>query len=131
MRRAQDRKLVTCINVPDEFAMLACLNFAGLRQCTISLAFSSSLTRYSPDDHKTMVELAAGATLSVAYSPGLFRRIFPDALAEKRNTIVFVVCGGFKITLADLNSYQTHLEACRSKEFDMWIDNFHFRTRTE
>jgi L-serine/L-threonine ammonia-lyase len=78
-----------------------------------------------------MVELAAGATLSVAYSMDLFSRVFNDISSEKRRTIVFVVCGGFKITLADLNSYQTHLEARRAEEFLMWIDECHFKTRVE
>jgi len=110
-RRVQDRRLVTCVQIPDELAMLACLNFA--------------------DEHKTMVELAAGATLSVAYSVDLFSKIFTDIPSEKRRTIVFVVCGGFKITLADLNSYQTHLKARRAEEFLMWIDECHFKTRVE
>ena len=78
-----------------------------------------------------MVELAAGATLSVAYSSGLFRKIFPRTLFEKRNTIIFVVCGGFKITLADLNSYQTVIEARRLDEFQLWIDEFCYRARME
>jgi len=78
-----------------------------------------------------MVELAAGATLSVAYSVDLFSKIFTNIPSEKRRTIVFVVCGGFKITLADLNSYQAHLEARRVEEFLLWIDECHFKTRVE
>lgn len=90
-----------------------------------------SLTLCSPDDHKTVVELAAGATLSAAYFPGLFHQIFPEVLPKKRSTIVFIVCGGFKITLADLSSYQTHLETRRAEEFDVWVNDFHFKTRME
>ena len=123
---------MTCVQIPDELAMLACLNFAGvLKRNPHQLLEPASLTRRALDEHKTMVELAAGATLSVAYSVDLFSKIFTDIPSEKRRTIVFVVCGGFKITLADLNSYRTHLEAHQAEEFLMWIDECHFRTRVE
>ena len=56
------------------------------------------------EDHKILVELACSATLSAAYSPELFRKIVPQA--DKRTTIVFIVCGGFKISLADLEEYK-------------------------
>ncbi len=56
------------------------------------------------EDHKILVELACAATLSPAYSPALFRKLVPQT--DKRATVVFVVCGGFKISLADLEEYK-------------------------
>lgn len=33
-RRSQDRSLFTCVNIPDEIAMMGCLGFAGLCKMT-------------------------------------------------------------------------------------------------
>ena len=66
------------------------------------------------DDHKLLVELAASTTLSPAYSPILFDGIFKDTMKPtsdgRRRSIVFLVCGGFKISLAEMESYRVHLQ---------------------
>ncbi|KAI0693711.1 tryptophan synthase beta subunit-like PLP-dependent enzyme [Cytidiella melzeri] len=80
---------IECVCVSDEMAMQTALRFA--------------------DDHKILVELACATTLTSAYSPGLFDRLVPSQPAMKR-TVVFIVCGGFKVSLRELGGYRTILE---------------------
>jgi L-serine/L-threonine ammonia-lyase len=47
------------------------------------------------------VELACGAALSVAYTPGLLEKIIPRA-----KTVVFIVCGGAKVSIEEISQYQ-------------------------
>ncbi|KAI0253969.1 tryptophan synthase beta subunit-like PLP-dependent enzyme [Lactifluus subvellereus] len=75
---------VKCVTVPDEMTM----QLAG--------AFA--------DDHKFLVELACSATLVPAYKRELLARLVPPSVGE-RKTLVFVVCGGFKISQQDLVEY--------------------------
>ena len=56
------------------------------------------------DDHKFLVELACSATLVPAYKRELVTRLVSPTGAEKK-TIVFIVCGGFKISQQDLVEY--------------------------
>ena len=66
---------------------------------------------YAPaDDHKILVELACSTTLAPAYSPELFARLVPPSPSGARKNVVFVVCGGFKISLAELEDYRTIVE---------------------
>lgn len=51
-----------------------------------------------------MVELACSATLVPAYKPELVTRLVPPTGAEKK-ILVFIVCGGFKISQQDLVDY--------------------------
>lgn len=76
------------------------------------------------DEHKTLIELAGGATLAPAYSPLLFKKLFGecDKQTTRPRTIVFIVCGGFKVTLKDMAEYRAHWEACQGQYFDSWID---------
>ena len=71
------------------------------------------------EDHKILVELACAATLSPAYNPTLFRKLVPQT--EKRTMVVFIVCGGFKISLADLEEYKGIVasEAAAGKGWDI------------
>ncbi|KAK2460558.1 hypothetical protein APHAL10511_007028 [Amanita phalloides] len=80
-----------CVSVADELSMEACLQFA--------------------DDHKLLVELACSTTLVPAYKPALFNKLVPrrDQQGDKRPTVVFVICGGFKISGADLRNYENWL----------------------
>lgn len=67
------------------------------------------------DDHKTLAEMAAGVTLAPAYVPALFDKLFASSLASgqdaKKPTIVFIMCGGYKVFLRDMDFYRTHLDA--------------------
>jgi L-serine/L-threonine ammonia-lyase len=56
------------------------------------------------DDHKFLVELACSATLVPAYKLELVTRLVPPTRAEKK-ILVFIVCGGFKISQQDLVDY--------------------------
>ncbi|KAH9946307.1 tryptophan synthase beta subunit-like PLP-dependent enzyme [Epithele typhae] len=75
---------VKSICIPDEMAMQATSLFAA--------------------DHKILVELACSATLAPAYKPELFRKLVPQS--EAPPTVVLIVCGGFNVTLADLEDYK-------------------------
>ncbi|RDB23982.1 Serine dehydratase-like [Hypsizygus marmoreus] len=92
---------VCCASVPDEMSMQALLRFA--------------------DDHKLLVELACSTTLVPAYNPALFNKLVPPtdannpALfnkmvpptdANKPRTVVFIVCGGFKVSLEDVAGFR-------------------------
>ena len=55
------------------------------------------------------MELACAATLAPAYKPTLFRKLVPQS--ENSGPIVLVVCGGFKISLAELEEYGEIVEA--------------------
>ncbi|TFK91219.1 tryptophan synthase beta subunit-like PLP-dependent enzyme [Polyporus arcularius HHB13444] len=80
---------IKSVCVSDEMTMQACLSFA--------------------EDHKTLVELACAVTLTPAYNPTLFRALVPPS--DKPATVVFVLCGGFKISLQDLKEYERIVEA--------------------
>ena len=78
-----------------------------------SLSFIS-LKLLSKDEHKIMVELASSTTLSPIYSPQLFREIFGERKAcaegEGLKTLIFIVCGGFKISANEMEAYRVELE---------------------
>ncbi|KAJ2977326.1 hypothetical protein NUW54_g11433 [Trametes sanguinea] len=95
VRMALDRKGgVKSVCVPDEMAMSAALSFA--------------------EDHKTLVELACSATIATAYKPELFRRLVPGRTQpNEQATVVFVVCGGFKVSLEDMEEHRSVVAADR------------------
>ena len=70
--------------------------------CNQSRAFDTK--HLSAEDHKILVELACAVTLVPAYKPTLFRRLVPQS--GEKTVVVFVVCGGFKISLEDLEEYK-------------------------
>lgn len=77
----------TC-SLPDALAIQTCARFA--------------------DEHKILVELACAATLAPAFKAPLFNDLVqPHAgQAPEDRTVVFIVCGGFKISLAELEVYR-------------------------
>ncbi|KDQ59472.1 hypothetical protein JAAARDRAFT_56487 [Jaapia argillacea MUCL 33604] len=75
---------VKCVCVPDEMSMQAAESFA--------------------EDHKFLIELACATTISAAYKPALISHLFPNA--TKPLTLVFIVDGGFKISLAEMEEYR-------------------------
>ncbi|KAF9036707.1 tryptophan synthase beta subunit-like PLP-dependent enzyme [Panaeolus papilionaceus] len=91
---------VKCVSVPDELSMEALTSFT--------------------DDHKTLVELACATTLVPGYHPSLFNKLVPpkEGSTEKR-TVVFIVCGGFKIDLQTANEYKRLLDEV-PKNSDVW-----------
>ncbi|KAF8270353.1 tryptophan synthase beta subunit-like PLP-dependent enzyme [Lactarius quietus] len=87
---------------PSAGVVRAALDRAGGVKCvTVSDEVTMQLAGAFADDHKFLVELACSATLVSAYKPELMARLVPPAAAEKK-TLVFIVCGGFKISQQDL-----------------------------
>lgn len=70
------------------------------------------------DDHKMLVELACAATLCPAYKPTLFEHLVPPT--DDDRVVVFIVCGGFKISLNDLVEYENIVEKELSSGSDRW-----------
>ncbi|CUA75930.1 threonine dehydratase [Rhizoctonia solani] len=79
------RTQLTAVSVPDKIAMHATLGFL--------------------DEQKILVELACGATLSLAYTPGLLGQLVPKTLGDRRPIVVFIICGGSKTTFQDVQQY--------------------------
>ncbi|KAJ1307333.1 hypothetical protein OPQ81_001439 [Rhizoctonia solani] len=77
---------LTAISVPDKIAMQAVLGFL--------------------DEQKLLVELACGATLSPAYTPGLLDKIIPKSLQNPPPVVVFVICGGSRTSFQDTQHYR-------------------------
>jgi L-serine/L-threonine ammonia-lyase len=56
-----------------------------------------------------LVELACSTTLAPAYKPALFNKLVPikqASAAGGKKTVVFIVCGGFKVSLDDAADYR-------------------------
>ncbi|EGO03864.1 hypothetical protein SERLA73DRAFT_69687 [Serpula lacrymans var. lacrymans S7.3] len=107
-----------CVCVPDEMSMWAAKTFA--------------------EDHKFLVELACSTPLTAAYNRDLFSRLVPGtptSLSEasspdqkrentnEKKTIVFIVCGGVKISLDEMKEYRK-LEAAveKNREWEVVCD---------
>ncbi|KAJ7109150.1 tryptophan synthase beta subunit-like PLP-dependent enzyme [Mycena epipterygia] len=90
---------VLCVSVPDELSMQAAYSFA--------------------DDHKILVELACSTTLVPAYKRELFDRLVPPTGADRPS--LFIVCGGFKVSLDDMVEYRAQVGAC-SDSVDVYCD---------
>ncbi|KAJ7063083.1 tryptophan synthase beta subunit-like PLP-dependent enzyme [Mycena amicta] len=91
---------VICVSVPDELSMQAACRFA--------------------DDHKLLVELACSTTLVAAYKRELFDHVLPPS--ESSRSSVFVVCGGFKVSLDDLMGYRAQVDAYAQEYFEVHCD---------
>ena len=77
------------------------------------LTKNGRLDRSRTEEHKILAELACAATLTPAYEPGLMERLL--GASDEPKAIVFIVCGGFKISLREMEEYrmvvQRELEA--------------------
>lgn len=58
-----------------------------------------------------MVELACGAAIAPAYKPSIFHRLVPRSTPDKPVNVVLIVCGGFKISLDDVEEYRRIVQA--------------------
>lgn len=65
-----------------------------------------------------LVELACSVTLVPAYKPSLFAHLVPATSKEK--TVVFIVCGGCKISLDDVEEYREIVRAELKNGEDSW-----------
>ena len=59
------------------------------------------------------MELACATALAPAYSPELLKALVPPTPGHK-TTLVFIVCGGFKVSLGDLVEYEKIIAAEQS-----------------
>ena len=77
------------------------------------------------EDHKTLVELACAVTLAPAYKPTLFRKVVPQK--DDAPTVVFIVCGGFKISLEEMETYKQIVagELAGSADWDVACNGEH------
>lgn len=66
--------------------------------------------------------------MAPAYDAQLFEKIFGSDFASvktvdhERPTIVFVVCGGSKVSLKDMDSYAAHLESVKGQKREFRVD---------
>jgi L-serine/L-threonine ammonia-lyase len=105
VKLALERKgAVRCVTVPDEMSMQTLLRVAGMR-CVSSHDYISDGTY--PEDHKFLVELACSTTLTPAYNQAFFSSLLAPT---KPRVVVFIVCGGFKISLEEMLEYQALLD---------------------
>ena len=67
-----------------------------------------------------LVELACSTTLVPAYKPGLFDDLVPPKDSGEKRTVVFIVCGGFKISLDDVAIYRDIVDKDVRDNGDSW-----------
>lgn len=60
-----------------------------------------------------LVELSCSTTLVPTYLPELFSKLVPPSPSGKRKSVVFGVCGGFNISLAEFGEYRSDVETKR------------------
>lgn len=81
---------VVCVSIPDELSMQSLVSFI--------------------DVHRMLVELACSTALAPAFKPALFDSLVPRKDSGEKRTVVFIVCGGFKISLDDVAKFQEMLD---------------------
>lgn len=52
-----------------------------------------------------LVELACSTTLAPLYSPTLASHLFPSSSSMEPGALVFIVCGGFKVSNDEMAEY--------------------------
>lgn len=91
----------------------------GVRSYTVPDELSmESLIKFA-DDHKMLVELACSTTLVPAYRPMLFNRMVPPP-GDDTHCVVFIVCGGFKVSLLDTGEFQNIIGNARREPGTSW-----------
>jgi L-serine/L-threonine ammonia-lyase len=115
---------VKCVSVPDEFSMQAAVLFAGalMLLCLFADNLPESTVPDLSDEHKMNVELACSTTLVPAYHPEIFHKLVPNA-----KNIVFIVCGGFKVSVNELARYQTHVIEATGREWAVLCDGMQWK----
>lgn len=79
------------------------------------------------EDHKFLVELACATTLTPGYNSHLFEKLVPEIEGEEeKRTVLFIVCGGFKVSLDDMMEYR-RLADIPGDEWEILCDGEHVR----
>lgn len=114
LRKALDWKGgVKSISIPDELSMEAAALFAGELKALTWYSCSDDL----PDNQKILVELSCSTTLVPAYHKELFDKLVPPKASGEGRVVVFIVCGGFKISVQDISEYRRDVqEHCRASQ---------------
>jgi len=80
----------------------------GVRSYSVQDELSmESLVKFA-NDHRMLVELACSTTLVPAYHPTLFNQMVPPT--SNMRCVVFIVCGGFKVSTSDVMEFQKIIE---------------------
>ena len=66
-----------------------------------------------------MVELACAVTMVPAYSKELFDKLVPLKPSGERRNILFIVCGGFKVSVSELMEYTSIAAAEQSPAWEV------------
>ncbi|RXW20985.1 hypothetical protein EST38_g4848 [Candolleomyces aberdarensis] len=91
---------VKCVSVPDGISMETLALFAN--------------------DQKMLVELSCSTTLVPAYHRALFNKLLPGGSPEEERTVVFIVCGGFKVSSSDAAECQNLLDTDPRGNGETW-----------
>lgn len=92
------------------------------------------------DDHKMLVELACATTLAPLYAPTLASHLFPPtptSLASQEENedkaIVFIFCGGFKISNDEMAEYSRIVadDVVKGGSWKVCVDERTFEVRKE
>lgn len=72
-----------------------------------------------------LVELACSCALAPAYHPAFFRRILDvqdgnDKLKFQNRAVVFILCGGVKISFEELEEYGREVEGAMKMTDHVW-----------
>ena len=68
-----------------------------------------------------LVELACSTTLTPAYNPSLFAHlVLSTSDIRNEKTVVFIVCGGFKISLDEMEEYREIVSASLKNGENSW-----------
>lgn len=72
-----------------------------------------------------LVELACSTTLAPLYSPSLASHLFPSSPSIEADALVFIVCGGFKISNDEMAEYGRIVEedVATSESWEVRIDH--------
>lgn len=65
-----------------------------------------------------LVELACSTALAPAYHPPLFNRMVPPT--SERRCAIFIVCGGFKVSLSDASEFRRLLDEDQKSPETHW-----------
>lgn len=68
-----------------------------------------------------MVELACSTTLAPAYSPPFLSQLLENRKGGgmgKPKTVVFIICGGVKISLEEMHQYQAAVDSYTKMTFE-------------
>ncbi|KAG2048955.1 tryptophan synthase beta subunit-like PLP-dependent enzyme [Suillus hirtellus] len=123
VRMAVDRPGgIKCACIPDEMAMHTTRLFGGESLCDTKRKLAGAMTTL-PDDHKILTELACSTTLTPGYNREFLLRILGPTFSalspeeRKEKCLVFVVCGGVKISFEEMMEFEEIVAAAQVQSY--------------